>query len=192
MMRDKASFCLAKLVRAAINCCWRVWSSTRDRGNNAGFLLIGGSAIERLRGFDLGLRCFHPRSAGDGFQVGVPRHQDHQFAGILVGKLGSFQALCGGTLLLDVTPIEHGLIQKSANIKIVKRSYDARKTGEAKTEGGQTGLLHILLTFGHYIRQQVAEFFPFGATSGKGIVLGKQQPEVLLETAVDRLQKGNG
>ena len=51
--------------------------------------------------------------------------------------------------------------------------------------------LRVFQALGLDVRKQAAKFFPFGAPGGDGVVAGQQQAQILFESTVDRVQKGD-
>jgi hypothetical protein len=132
MTRASEIFCLAKslvgcdqLLLALL--VFDLRPERVDRRSDAGLLLRDRLVVERLRGFDLGLRGFHARCSGNRLQIGVAGREHDQIARILQIELGHAFADHRGAVFLDRLPVEDALRRRSAHVEVGERPDDTRK-----------------------------------------------------------------
>jgi len=109
-----------------------------DCRSHTGFLLRRRFVVERLRGFDLRLRGFHPRRFGDGLQVGVASREHNQIARVLQIELGYVFADLRRAVFLDRLPVENPLRGRDARVEVGERPDDTRHIVPKRTAASQT------------------------------------------------------
>src|SRR5208337_3083786 len=130
----------------------------------SGPLLINRFVVESLGIRHLSLRRFYSRSVRNGEQVSVPDREHHQFPGVFIVILRRFQALGGGTHLLEVLEVKNRLTYRGTSVEIIEGTNHSgngkRENVALEAKRGQAFCLHIFLQLSLQVRQQITKLFP--------------------------------
>jgi hypothetical protein len=126
---------------------------------------------------------------GERLQVGIGRHEDHEIAGTAHAELGGGDVVLFRTVALDLAQVEDGLRHTHARVEHVERADEAWNAGwqwkaERREVDDLAGLADPSADVGEKRRESV------GPVTRRviHIVVGEDQPEIVLEPPVDGVQ----
>jgi hypothetical protein len=111
-------------------------------------VLLRGLMEDGIGGVELDLRGVHAGLGGQHLQISAAHRQGDELARILQAVLAGSGGGLGGTVIMKLGEVRHGLAEAGLKGEVVKRAHDVgnaeagQRRADAQSEGGEIDLLH--------------------------------------------------